>query len=162
MSKRKYTYRLEVEFMGGWTPIVKEETRDYCLGYLGCHKQCPGPRLAARVVRSDGKVLEASSAEERAPLGMVAGFPTAEQYEAAAQGALERAAAVRSHEAHRVARRLGTLPKADLERASRGGHVSAITRDWVPQLVKVTTEDPLSATLTKLGEAVLKVVREQG
>ena len=105
MARPKHTYSVEVEWSGRWRPIISPETRDYCLGYLAAHRQHPGPRLAVRVTRSDGKVMDSSSAEDRASLGMVAGFPTAEQYERAAERALESAREIRARTERREASR---------------------------------------------------------
>ena len=105
MSRSKYTYAVEVQWLEGWRPIIDAETRDFCLGYLASHRQHPGPRVAVRVVRSDGNVLDTASAEERASLGMVAGFPSAAQYERAAERALASAAVIRERERAAEARR---------------------------------------------------------
>jgi hypothetical protein len=107
MSKAKYTYAVEAEWLEGWRPIIDAETRDFCRGYVASHRHHPGPRVTVRTVRSDGMVFDCAPGEERASLGMVAGFPTAEQYERAAERALASAAEVREREARRKARVMG-------------------------------------------------------
>ena len=62
--------------------------------------QAPGLRL--RLVRSDGKIIDEIPANDGVNIGMVAGFPTAGQYERAAEEALKRAAAIREHERMRL------------------------------------------------------------
>jgi hypothetical protein len=109
MSRPKH-YAVEVHSGKAWETIIADESRDFCLGYLAAHRLHPGPSLAARVVRSDGHVLDTAPADERASLGMVAGFPSAEQYERAADLALAAAA-----EIHKRVRR------AEARRASKRG-----------------------------------------
>jgi hypothetical protein len=96
MGRPKYTYAVEAQRGADWLTIADDETRDFCLGYLAALRQCPGPRLAVRVTRSDGRLCDESGAVERVGLGMVAGWPTAEQYERAAERALEQAREVRA------------------------------------------------------------------
>ena len=95
----KYTYRMEFKMMDGhwdastfWLaccPVV------YLRGYLDCYRYMT-PRLAARIVRSDGKIIEELEAREDVGIGMIAGRPSPEQYEAAAARALKTAAALRA------------------------------------------------------------------
>ena len=107
MGRPKYTYAIEAERGDVWRVIIDAETRDFCLGYIASHRQHPSPRVSVRLVRSDGKVLDTSVGEERASLGMVAGFPTAEQYELAAERALACAKEVRERAKLDAARRAG-------------------------------------------------------
>ena len=97
MSAAKYTYAVEAEHRPGqWLVIFDNETRDFCVGYfLGARTLTP-PRLAKRVVRSDGEIVEISPAEGRVGLGQVVGHPTPEQYERAAARALETAKKLRA------------------------------------------------------------------
>lgn len=102
----RYTYAVEVQAQAGgeWYPIVRHETRDFCLGYILALRDQPPPRQARRVVRSDGKVVEQADHDSRVALGMIAGFPTPEQYERAALAAMEKAAHLRLAEYSQVAR----------------------------------------------------------
>ena len=56
-------------------------------------------------MRSDGRVMEEVPAREDVAIGMVAGWPTAEQFERAANKALERARVIRENEANSRTRR---------------------------------------------------------
>jgi hypothetical protein len=56
------------------------------------------PRLAHRIVKPEGKVVREIEEGTEVRIGQVAGWPTAEQYEAAAKRALERAEAIRNQE----------------------------------------------------------------
>lgn len=103
----KYYYTLEVErTMGKGEEWVKlfECAKTWGEGYINCSKY-QSPRLAHRLVRSDGKVILETKANPNVSIGMVAGFPTAEQYEYAAERALEKAQSIRElsekHEEHR-------------------------------------------------------------
>lgn len=90
----KHTYTIETLFGDKWMPIIKEEYLQYCLGWLD-RAQDQSPRPAYRLVRSDGRIQKLLTEREDVSIGQVAGFPTAEQYEAAAQRALEKAAVIR-------------------------------------------------------------------
>lgn len=60
------------------------------------------PRVHLRMVRSDGKIVCELAAHDDVVIGMIAGFPTAEQYERAAERALETARKIRENqEKHR-------------------------------------------------------------
>ena len=54
-----------------------------------------------RVVRDDGEVVESWSVKTEVSVGMVAGFPSAEQYEDAARVAFDSAAEIRRREGSR-------------------------------------------------------------
>ena len=99
-----HTYKLESNYLGEWRKL-KEGSLQYLQGYLDARKDA-SPRLAYRLVRSDGKVMEEVAAREDVSIGMVAGWPTAEQYEAAAERALAKAKVIREQEA-RDKRRAG-------------------------------------------------------
>lgn len=92
----KYEYHLECFTIGKWLKLFSGGVQ-FLQGYHDA-KQDMSPRLAYRIVRSDGKIVEESKAREDVSIGMIAGFPTSEQYEAAAKKAMERAAAIRQHE----------------------------------------------------------------
>lgn len=96
-------YALEVERQGAWYPILHDDSRAYLEGYLAARKEGGGPRLAFRVVRcADGRVIADCTAVEDVSIGQVAGMPTAEQYEAAAEVALQRAAVIRAAAARKA------------------------------------------------------------
>jgi len=96
----KHTYTIETLFGDKWMPIIKGEYLQYCLGWLD-RAQKHSPRPAYRLVRSDGRILKLLTEREDVSIGLVAGFPTAEQYEAAAQRALDKAAKIREIEKQR-------------------------------------------------------------
>ena len=77
---------------------LQDLPRAYCSGYLAAVQEGPTPRLAHRIVRDDGKVMEDLGAVEHVGIGAHAGFPTAEQYEQAAKVALQRACDIRARE----------------------------------------------------------------
>lgn len=89
----KYTYAVESFFLDRWRRLF-DETFSYCLGYLK-HASYSAPRNAYRITRSDGRVMSEVPAATDCEIGQVAGWPTAEQYEAAAQRALAQAARIR-------------------------------------------------------------------
>jgi hypothetical protein len=105
----KHTYSIQRLYNDEWYSLIKGEYLQYCLGWMDrAQDQSPSP--AYRLVRSDGKVLKLMPEREDVSIGQVAGFPTAEQYEAAAQRALEKAAVIRK--IHQV------WPEQDAERRS--------------------------------------------
>jgi len=61
------------------------------------------PRLHLRLVRSDGKIMDEIEAHDDVGIGQVAGWPTAEQYESAAERALERARKIRERKSQQNA-----------------------------------------------------------
>jgi hypothetical protein len=97
-SSPKYSYQLQSFFIDKWTTLFTD-TRDFCLGYL-THAGYSQPRNAMRVIRSDGKIISEINPSDEVHIGMIAGWPTPEQYESAAKRALEQAALIRA----RVAR----------------------------------------------------------
>ena len=104
LTHGKYTYSVESLWRDEWCKIFSYSTRDYCDGYLDATRY-ESPRNAFRVVRSDGKVVREISPNDEAALGMIAGWPTPEQYERAAAVALERAAKIRDRMAREEARK---------------------------------------------------------
>lgn len=94
--KTKYTYSIESYFIDKWIKLFTE-TRDFCAGYLH-HAQSAHPRNAARMIRSDGKIMVELKADDKVSVGMVASWPTPEQYESAAKRALEQAARIREQQ----------------------------------------------------------------
>jgi len=90
----KYDYHLESFAHGKWLKIL-EGSRQYCQGFLDARKDY-SPSNAYRLMRSDGKMIERVLAREDVCIGHVAGWPTAEQFERAADRAYERARAIRA------------------------------------------------------------------
>jgi hypothetical protein len=88
-------YRIESFYCGKWCKIADYVSRQFAQGVLWASKH-DAPRLAYQVVRiEDGKVVDELPANDEVSVGMIAGFPTAEQYERAAEKALARAKAIR-------------------------------------------------------------------
>ena len=85
----KHTYRLEVQTGGSWYRLF-ENSRDFCMGYLNRSAES-SPRLAMRVMRGDGVLIDQIAMSDSVSIGMVAGWPTAEQYRQAACRALAAA-----------------------------------------------------------------------
>lgn len=94
MSAPKYEYWIEVFHLDKWMKI-KTGSRQYCQGFYDA-KMDSSPRLAMRIMRSNGDVMELADAREDVSIGMIAGWPTPEQYEAAAARAMAKAEAIRS------------------------------------------------------------------
>lgn len=91
----KHTYHLESFAISQWLKILEGRSLQYCQGFLDA--RCDyAPRTAYRLVRSDGKIMEEVEARDDVVIGQIAGWPTAEQYENAANKALERAKAIRA------------------------------------------------------------------
>lgn len=89
----KHEYHLESFAIGEWLKILQGSLQ-YCQGFLDARKDY-APRNAYRLMRSDGRVMEEVPAREDVDIGQIAGWPTAVQYEMAANKALERAKAIR-------------------------------------------------------------------
>jgi hypothetical protein len=90
----KYTYNIECPLGDKWVAFIKMQTRTYCDGYLDA-LEGQFPRNNLRMVRSDGKIVREVKAFDDVSVGMIAGWPTAEQYEHAAERALEKAKRIR-------------------------------------------------------------------
>jgi len=88
----KHTYQIEC-FSDKWFKLF-EGSLQFLQGYHDA-RQTLSPRLAYRIVRSDGKVIEESKARDDVSVGQIAGFPTAEQYENASRKAAAMADAIR-------------------------------------------------------------------
>ena len=99
----KYDYHIETFAIGKWLNIVMG-SREYCRGYLNA-RQDFSPRPAYRLMRSDGAIVDQYPARDDVSVGMIAGFPTAEQYELAAKRALDMAAAIRERKEKEEQRR---------------------------------------------------------
>lgn len=89
----KYTYTVESFWNGEWTPLLTD-TRDFCLGWFA-RDRTEAPATAKRVMRSDGKIVAECAPKEDVSIGMIASWPTPEQYEEAAKRALEKAEVAR-------------------------------------------------------------------
>lgn len=98
--KPAHTYTLETYHVDRWMRILTG-TLQYLQGYLDARKDY-APRPAYRLMRSDGRVMEQIDAREDVSIGQVAGWPTAEQYEAAAAKAMDRAKAIRENDARKA------------------------------------------------------------
>jgi hypothetical protein len=90
----KYEYKVYVLNADDYWVKAVEGSLQFCRGYMYA-KSDYAPRLAHRLVRSDGKIVEEFSANEDVSIGMIAGWPTAEQYVRAAARAMARAEAIR-------------------------------------------------------------------
>lgn len=99
----QHGYHLESLVYGRWLKIL-QGSMQYCQGFLAARKDY-APRNAYRIMRSDGRVMEEVPGNEGVDIGQVTGFPSAEQYEAAANKALERAKAIRARAAIAAARK---------------------------------------------------------
>lgn len=89
----KYEYYLETFSREKWLKILTG-TMHYCQGFLDAKKDY-APHNAHRLMRSDGKIIEEVAANDEVNLGQIAGWPTAEQYEFAANNALACAKSIR-------------------------------------------------------------------
>jgi len=98
----KFTYSLEVFCLDKWTSLFPGNMQ-YLQGYLDAKKGY-SPRLAHRIIRSDAKVVEEFKAKDEVSIGMVAGWPTAEQYRRAAAKAIEHAEYIEQTEEKRKAK----------------------------------------------------------
>jgi hypothetical protein len=91
-------HSLEVKRGDDWIPIAFGN-RSYCVGFFDA-RQDQAPRLAMQVVRrspqGERKVIAFAPAKDGLHIGQIAGFPSAEQYEAAAAKALATAQHIRS------------------------------------------------------------------
>ena len=92
----KYTYSVESEYLGKWYSVLKDTSLNFCRGYVMGKGDSSPPYPAFRLLRSDGKVMDITDENMEVGIGMIAGFPTAEQYESAAARAIERAQAIRA------------------------------------------------------------------
>jgi hypothetical protein len=109
MAKHTYSVQVYIEASAQWHSIVTDESRGFAEGYALGHMDLSAPRLALRVIRDDGKVMQDSAARRELALGMIAGFPTPEQYELAAAEALESARRLREWSTHAAERRPGWI-----------------------------------------------------
>jgi hypothetical protein len=103
----RFTYRFEIDIEGEWfCPAGMEDTQlSFLRGYALGRSDTPAPRRAMRIVRSDGKLMEQWAAATEVNIGLIAGWPTAGQYENAAERALETAKRIREAKQRREERR---------------------------------------------------------
>lgn len=111
-SREIMKYQIETFFNKKWIKI-HEGSLHYCWGYIDGRSN-DGPRPQLRIVREGGKVVDILEGREDVNIGMVAGFPTAEQYERAGNKALERARTIRELQAQHDARRANNTSGATL------------------------------------------------
>ena len=90
----KYEYYIECFYLDKWLRFKSGLSLQYAKGYFDRHKQ-DSPRFHTRLVRSDGKIIDEVLERNDVSIGQVAGWPTAEQYEMAAEKALKKAAEIR-------------------------------------------------------------------
>lgn len=91
MAKYGYSIQYWWEERQEWVTHVKGEGLEFCRGYVHHQRCAPGPRLACRLVRSDGRIMEEVNGLTEAGIGMVAGWPSAEQYRRAADRCIRQA-----------------------------------------------------------------------
>jgi hypothetical protein len=103
----KHSYSVESFHLNEWRKLFTD-TRDFCSGYLS-HAQYSHPRNAMRIVRNDGKVIFELPQKEEVNIGQIASWPTPEQYESAAQKALEQAARIREFNKKQEEKRLNRI-----------------------------------------------------
>jgi len=85
--------------------LVTEGQRGYCMGYIDALRTVHSPKLAYRALDGKGREIAGLAANDECSIGMVAGFPTAAQYEEAAASALRTAAVIKARTARHEARR---------------------------------------------------------
>lgn len=96
-------WRIEAYGFGKWHTLLMC-TRGYGEGWLDHHREAPGPRCAQRLLDPQGRVRGEVEAIDEVSIGMIAGHPTAEQYERAAAVATERARLIRQHQKRQAER----------------------------------------------------------
>jgi hypothetical protein len=94
--KPQYTYSIQCKYLDKWNSFILDTSLQYCRGYMDA-LEGQQPRNSLRLIRSDGKVIREISEYDDVSIGMIAGWPTAEQYERAAERALERARKIREN-----------------------------------------------------------------
>lgn len=87
------SYHIESNYCDKWLKIM-DGGLSFLRGFLFARKDA-SPRLAYRIMRNDGKIMDEICSKEDVSVGQVAGWPTAEQYEHAAARALEKAKFIR-------------------------------------------------------------------
>lgn len=98
----RHVYYIEFLIDGVWSRTAGCACgREFGHGYLAALREGHGPRLAARLMRDDGKEVDFTTALEEVSIGPVAGHPTAAQYRAAAAHALAKAEELEKRQAER-------------------------------------------------------------
>jgi len=96
----KHTYRIEYKpeeagfsFPTEWKTLYpyQDVQKTWAEGWLAHHRDAAGPRLSLRLVRSDGKIIDSVPGMAEVSIGMVAGWPSWQQYTRAAATALVKA-----------------------------------------------------------------------
>lgn len=92
----RHYYHLETDLYG---KVAKFKTGqlNYLAGWMDAMRG-RGPTSEIRLVRSDGKIVDTIEANDKVDIGMIAGFPTVEQYERAYNDAIMRAKLIRARE----------------------------------------------------------------
>lgn len=96
-----YRYAIDVFYdeIHRWVtlPGLGDVSLQYAEGYVTGHHDSPGLARAIRIVRSDGKVKREEPACAEVSLGMIAGWPSAQQYRRAAAAAIAKAEQLDEH-----------------------------------------------------------------
>ena len=102
---RKYTYQLQAFgetlqwfTLGGCSDVPLQ----WAHGFMAARQEMNGPMLPLRILRSDGKIVAENAGRIEVSIGLVAGFPSPEQYERAAERALQTAAKIREHRRNQI------------------------------------------------------------
>jgi hypothetical protein len=101
MKETKHTYYLETEYDDGKWFRSFSASLSYLKGYLEAFRNM-SPRTGKRVVDETGHVHAELDSYSEVGIGMIAGWPTAEQYERAAARALDQASKVRARHADEI------------------------------------------------------------
>jgi hypothetical protein len=98
-------YRVQVLRDEKWVTVFQESNRAYCEGYLERVRSEIDLRNEWQLYDTKtNRALLTVTARNEMGLGQIAGWPTAEQYEQAAERALKNAKIIREREAARAAR----------------------------------------------------------
>jgi len=93
---KKKTYSVQCLWYEEWVTILPSENKSFAQGYFARIDEEDGVRSAYRLIcDQDQKIIGTIEPNEKVAIGMIVGFPTPEQYEAAAKEALEKAARIR-------------------------------------------------------------------
>lgn len=103
MSKYNYIVQCKATTDHKWFNLIEYHGMEFCKGYMfGVRDKGGSPRLDHRLIRSVGgkvdRVIDEITGSEEVSIGMIAGFPTAEQYERAAEKAMKKADDIRRHD----------------------------------------------------------------
>lgn len=119
----RYTYQVQMLDDDGerWHVLggMRDVPRDFAEGFVFGWRDKRDLMRAMRIVRSDGKIVRDEPARTEVPLGMVAGWPSAQTYRDAAARAIEKAEQIEEYERQ--------CAKQDAETIAR--HHEMIARD---------------------------------